>query len=171
MLALILAWKTLQVLFLPKEATLLGLVSAIWLTVVTPDVPPQIELEDIVPTGELDKEGPAEINVCYRKLWGTYRFRLARYQLIHGKVPYVTAAMRKDGEILFVFLNDREDSQKLRTRRAIDKLWLGAFSVHPATGECSAYESIHGEKEKVAPESWKIAWIELLQRVNSKKSS
>lgn len=165
MLALILALKTLQALFLPKGVTLLGLISAVWLTVVTPDLPPQFELADIVPTGELDKEGPAETNECYQKLWGTYRFRLARYRLNHGTIPYVTATLRRDGEIIFVFLNDREDSPKLRERRAIDKLWLGAFSVNPSTGECFIYGSIHGNKETIYPDPLKATWLRFLEQL------
>ena len=164
MFALLMAWKTLQVLFLPKNVTLLGLLSAAFLTVATPDLPPQAELEQLIPTGELENEDPAQMNDCYRKLWATYQFRLARYRLDHGTIPYVTATLRQDGEIFFVFLNDREDSQKLRTKKAIDKLWLGAFSVDPDTGECFRYGSIQGDKETIQPETWKIYWVEFLQK-------
>ena len=171
MLALLMAWKTMQVLFLPKEVTLLGLVSALFLTVVGPDWPAQTELEELIPADEVDQKDPAEIYDCYRKLWSTYRFRLARYHLDRELVAYVTTTLRKDGEILFVFLNDREDSHKLRTRSALDKLWLGAFSVNPDTGKCFIYGSIHGNKEAVYPEPWKAAWVEFLDRLSPAKRS
>jgi len=169
MLALLMAWKTMQGLFLPKEVTLLGLVSAVFFTVVEPDLPPRGELESLIPTGEMEKEDPSKMHECYRKLWSTYRFRLARYHLDRDSVAYVTTTLRKDGEILFVFINDREDSPKLRTRRALDKLWLGAFSVNPVTGQCFIYGSIHGNKEAVHTEPLKAAWVEFLDRLSPAK--
>lgn len=171
MLALILIWKTLQVLFLPKNVTLLGMLSAFCMTVVTPDLAPQADLERLIPTGELKNEDPAKTNECYHKLWATYQFRLARYRLDHGPIPYVTATLRQDGEIFFVFLNDREDSQKLRTKRAIDKLWLGAFSVNPSTGECFRYGNIKGNKEAIAGSNFMSFYFNLLEHLDRKKNS
>jgi len=169
MLALLLAWKTIQVLCLPKEVTLLGLVSAASLTVVGPDWPAQTELEELIPADEMDQKDPTEIYDCYRKLWSTYRFRLTRYRLDQKSVVYATATFRKDGEILFILLNDREDSPKVRTKPGRDRLWLGTFSVNPATGKCFTYGTIHGNKEAVDPEPWKAAWVEFLDRLSPSK--
>ena len=103
---------------------------------------------------------------CYRKLWATYRFRLARYRLDRGQVPYLTASTRMGNGIFFVFLNARKDSDRLRTQTAIDKLWLGAFSVDTNTGECFTYGSIYGDEERIYPETWKIPWIEFLRKID-----
>lgn len=171
MLALLMAWKTLQALFLPKGVTLLGVVSAVFLTIITPNLPTSAQLGKLIPIGELEHKDPSEVNDCYRRLWSTYRFQLARYNLNRGSVAYVTTTMQKDGEIFFVFLNDREDSGKLHTKRAVDKLWLGAFSVNPITGKCFIHGSILGNKEEVHPEPLKAAWVRLLDRLNPAKNS
>jgi len=168
--ALFLAWNTFQAFFLPEEVTMATLATAAFLTLTGPAPSPEGDIERLLPHGSLAEEDPAEMEECYRKLWATYRFRLARYRLDRGQVPYLTASTRMGDGIFFVFLNARKDSDRLRTQTAIDKLWLGAFSVDTNTGECFTYGSIYGDEERIYPETWKIPWIEFLRKIDPQKN-